>query len=1042
MKAGDSVDVVRPPIPDLLEVMVPVGGRVMIFGDSHLSVPATASSEQVAGELARGIAATTGPGVVVVAGDLFELIARPGIDVEGVLRAHPRLRSAFAAFATEPDHRLIVLPGAHDAALAWNDRARATVEDDLGGEVALAVDLVVSTGAGERRVRVEPGHQLDPTHAFTDPRNPGETPLGHHVARHLLPVVDRAGTEWLAGADRIVEAGDVVGFVRSRLLYRRLAPRLGLLLFPFAVALASWAVWSATGAPDPSAWRAVAVGSSLIGLALVLVVALGGAWWAWAIHRPMASFGTGAPGGRLRGHQERDPNREPRRRAVELAEEGYSGFVSAHTQEPELSNLGGAFYGNVGSAGEVVERREGRLGVPAAYAVGRRISWLELSAGPELTVTVRWGRQALPTTSWLERVATRPVRGGAAQPSVVAQWPDGASWPEPSADRRAKRVRIRRQAAAFLAILGVLDLLSAITLPFVTDLQALARWMPVEVPQTASVLVVLAGISLLLLSRGVRRGQHHAWLLAVLVLAVTALLHLARGLDLAESATSLALALYLLGQRAHFQARTDESSVRRSLAALSVGATTAVASGVLAVLALGGGHGPSVGDSFLAVAERLGGMTTISLPPRVDRFLQPTLLATTVGVVVAAGWILFRPVLARTLDPRPPEALEAARRIVERSKGDTLAYFALRHDKRFYFLGDSMVAYAVVNGVALVSPDPQGPPAERRAVWDAFVTFADDHGWPVAVMAAGESWLDIYRASGMHEIYVGDEAVVDVGRFDLAGRRNKGLRQAVNRVARNGYVVEFHDPASIEPQLESQLRDLMTESRRGDVERGFSMTLGRIFDPGDRDLLLAVCFGPGRVPVAFCQFVPAPAIDGYSLDLMRRSEAEHPNGLTDFVVVETIRHLHEIGKVGLGLNFAVMRGVLAGERGDGTLTRMQRWVLGRMGDSMQIESLWRFNAKFDPDWVPRYALYGSTEQLVTSAWAVATAESFWELPVIGWFLRRKSLDASAVPSRRDPRPASSGEPEVSPEPTLRVASPAVPTEVRAPAPPVDRPEAG
>ena len=36
----------------------------------------------------------------------------------------------------------------------------------------------------------------------------------------------------------------------------------------------------------------------------------------------------------------------------------------------------------------------------------------------------------------------------------------------------------------------------------------------------------------------------------------------------------------------------------------------------------------------------------------------------------------------------------------------------------------------------------------------------------------------------------------------------------------------------------------MTKSRRGDVERGFSMTLGRVFDPDDADLLLTVVHGP------------------------------------------------------------------------------------------------------------------------------------------------------------------------------------------------------
>ncbi|MGI8755801.1 MAG: hypothetical protein ACR2MB_08060, partial [Acidimicrobiales bacterium] len=72
-------------VPDVLEVAVPVGGRVLIFGDAHLTVPATPSSEQVAGEVARALEAATGPGTVVVVGALFELVAAPNTDVDGVL---------------------------------------------------------------------------------------------------------------------------------------------------------------------------------------------------------------------------------------------------------------------------------------------------------------------------------------------------------------------------------------------------------------------------------------------------------------------------------------------------------------------------------------------------------------------------------------------------------------------------------------------------------------------------------------------------------------------------------------------------------------------------------------------------------------------------------------------------------------------------------------------------------------------------------------------------------------------------------------------
>ncbi|MBV9660826.1 MAG: DUF2156 domain-containing protein, partial [Acidimicrobiales bacterium] len=72
--------------------------------------------------------------------------------------------------------------------------------------------------------------------------------------------------------------------------------------------------------------------------------------------------------------------------------------------------------------------------------------------------------------------------------------------------------------------------------------------------------------------------------------------------------------------------------------------------------------------------------------------------------------------------------------------------------------------------------------------------------------------------------------------------------------------------------------------------------------------------------------------------------------------------------------------------GEGMSQRIQAWVLHRMSGSMQIESLWRFNAKYDPDWQPRYAMYDAPEHVLATAIAIARAESFWELPVIGRFL--------------------------------------------------------
>jgi lysyl-tRNA synthetase class 2 len=168
------------------------------------------------------------------------------------------------------------------------------------------------------------------------------------------------------------------------------------------------------------------------------------------------------------------------------------------------------------------------------------------------------------------------------------------------------------------------------------------------------------------------------------------------------------------------------------------------------------------------------------------------------------------------------------------------------------------------------------------------------------------------------------------------------------------------------------------------------MTLSRIFDPRDQGLLLAVCFDGEDRPLAFNQYVPASEVNGYSLDLMRRtSDPDAPNGLTDFVIIETLQWMAERGLRGLGLNFATMRAVVAGETGDGPWTSLERSVLHRFSETLQIESLWHFNQKYDPLWNPRYVVTGSFLPLARSGLAIARAEAVTEVPVVGGLLRTR-----------------------------------------------------
>ncbi|HYX44741.1 MAG TPA: phosphatidylglycerol lysyltransferase domain-containing protein, partial [Acidimicrobiales bacterium] len=806
-------------VADVVEVVLPAGARALVVSDLHLEKDATRASTSVANEVARVLDAWSGPGAVVFAGDLIELLATNVNSPSRALAAHPRLTRAVRQFAEDEGRRVVCLVGNHDGQLAWDGDAARQLGEALRAEVALAADLRFATGAGERRVRVEHGHQLDAANAFVDPHNPCDTPLGHHVVREVLPAI--RDQVWLEGLADLADASAFPSFIGSRLAYRRLLRHLWWLLVPLGLAVLLklpllYSLLAELGSGTGTAgWSGrlllvtgiVAADVLLVGSGLALV-----AWRSWqAISGMMAA---------TRGLGNNDEGRE---RAGRLLEEGYTGLITGHTHQPELTVLGAGFFANTGCASEVMTAWPARFGLPPVFLAHRQLSWVEIEAGADLHVRLWQGRLDVPGGTRLERLVARRPKLTDARPAVVAAYPRGPSWPT-APDPLVGARRHRRVAAAALAVAGALDVASALTAPLHERLRVLLRIVPLAVPQAAAALVALAGLGLLLLARGVLRGQRRAWKVALSLLVGSAVLHLAKGIDLEEAALAAVVGWYLLHHRRDFSGESEPSSLRRGVLAVVVGAGAATVVGTAAV-ELAGGPAPGVGRAVVAVTERLVWLDGSALPDRpLDDFLTPALGAVGLGLLLFAGWALLRPVVAAR---RVGDAdLARAREVVRAHGRDTLAYFALREDKRHFFWGSGLVAYGVYSGVCLVSPDPIGPPAQRARLWSEFRAFADRHSWAVVVLGATEDWLPVYRQAGMQALYVGDEAVVDCQRFTLDGGRNKALRQAVNRVARNGYRVDFHDPATIDPELRRALRDVMTKSRRGDVERGFSMTLG------------------------------------------------------------------------------------------------------------------------------------------------------------------------------------------------------------------------
>src|ERR1700722_9425243 len=322
-------------------------------------------------------------------------------------------------------------------------------------------------------------------------------------------------------------------------------------------------------------------------------------------------------------------------------------------------------------------------------------------------------------------------------------------------------------------------------------------------------------------------------------------------------------------------------------------------------------------------------------------------------------------------------------------KNDSLGYFSTRRDKAVVFADNARAAitYRVEVGVCLAGGDPIGDPRAWPQAIEAWLRLCQTYGWAPGVMGASLVGAEAFRAAGLNALQLGDEAILYPDRFRLSGPSMRAVRQAVTRARRAGLTVRIRRHRDVPADEMTKVIARADAWRDTETERGFSMALGRLGDSDDGDCLLveAVNEGDGNEVVAMLSLVPW-GNTGVSLDLMRRSP-KSPNGTIELMVSELNMQAERFGINRISLNFAMFRSAFEeGSRiGAGPVARLWRALLVFFSRWWQLETLYRSNIKYQPQWVPRYACYEDARLIPRVGVASVIAEGFLVLP----FSRRK-----------------------------------------------------
>lgn len=522
---------------------------------------------------------------------------------------------------------------------------------------------------------------------------------------------------------------------------------------------------------------------------------------------------------------------------------------------------------------------------------------------------------------------------------------------------RARKPAIAATAAAVFGS-GAINLVSLMSPALPHRAALLKSIFPLEFLAISRFATLALGFALILSSLNIYKQKRRAFGVVCVLSIASILFHLTKGFDYEEALFSLALLFLLWLQRRQFTVASGPPAWSTALVRLATGAGVAFAYGTVGFwmlerreFGINFGWRQAARTSWQALT-----LTDLPLVPRTHHagFFLDSLTAMSVVAVAYASYQLFRPALYRLRTA--PHERERAEELARQYGRSALDYFKLWPDKSLFFgaSGRAFLAYAVGGGFAMVLGDPVGPEDDVAGLVREFAAFCESQDWRLAFYQTLPDHLPAYTRLGFKRLKIGDDAVVELARFDLNGGAHKKERAAMRKLEHAGVRVRWYEPP-LDDRVLDQLQQVSNEWLQIPGRRERRFTLG-LFDREyvTRTPVATAELADGTV-LAFVNMIESFRHDEATVDLMRR-RAHAPNGVMDYLLIHVMLRARDLGYTRFNLGMVPMAGF--GEHENASPEeRVVHGFFQQLNFIFSYKGLKAYKAKFANLWEPRFLIY-------------------------------------------------------------------------------------
>ena len=523
---------------------------------------------------------------------------------------------------------------------------------------------------------------------------------------------------------------------------------------------------------------------------------------------------------------------------------------------------------------------------------------------------------------------------------------------------KLNKLLMRILPAIFLFGLGILNIVSVLTPAISERLIRLSEFLPIQVIHASNYLVMAAGLFLLVTAAFMLKGLRTAWWFAVILSSLSFIGHITKAIDYEEAVVALIVLAVLIATRKEYYIRSNPKLRNLGLQASLLFTAAVLLYGIIGFYFLDKKHFNIDFNIFQSVRFTLQNYFLIGSNELIpaDPFAKHFLYSINISGFLSIAFLIYTLVRSRTPQKNvSAEELALANDFLNSYGNSSLDYFKKYYDKLIFFSENrkAYASYRISGNFAVVLENPVSENIEemQKCICE-FDKYCYENGIKSIYYRVPEESLEVYHKLRKKDLFLGQEAIVDLALFSLSGGDKKSLRNAINKVKEQGYKSTVYPPP-VKDGILQKIKSVSDEWLYYTDRKEIIFSQGMFnWEELKQQTIITVENAEEKI-IAFLNIIPDYAKGEATYDLMRKTK-DAPNGVMDFILIELFNYLKSQNFSYINLGFAPISGM----NDPHTFPeRSMKFAYEKIKSFSHYKGLREYKEKFEPVWYNKYLIY-------------------------------------------------------------------------------------